>query len=311
MADLVTLTLNPALDVTVVSPKVVPSRKLRCGQPMFEAGGGGINIAKVAHVLGVEAAAVYPYGGDSGAQMTELLAEHPVIEHPVRIAGSTRESFTALEAGGDNEFRFVLPGPELTPAELDQCLRELAKAAVGARMVALSGSLPPGVPASVVADVAAIARDAGARLVLDSSGDALREAAGEIFLVKPSVGELRDWVGRELRGDDAIADAARGIIADGTVEVAVVSLGPDGAMLVTADETVRVPAIDAPVRSTVGAGDSMVAGLISGFLQDRTLADTLALGIAAATAALLTPGSEVCRREDVDRFHTQLTGSTI
>ncbi|WP_024793012.1 1-phosphofructokinase family hexose kinase [Tomitella biformata] len=306
MADLVTLTLNPALDVTVASPTVVPSRKLRCGQPMFEAGGGGINIAKVAHVLGVEAAAVYPYGGDSGAQMSALLAEHPVVEHPIRIAGTTRESFTALETGGDNEFRFVLPGPTLTAAELGQCLDTLAAAVVGARYVALSGSLPPGVPTSIVADVAAIARDAGARLVLDSSGDALREAGGGIFLVKPSVGELRDWVGRELSGDDEIADAARTIIADGTVEVAVVSLGPGGAMLVSADETVRVPAINAPVRSTVGAGDSMVAGLITGFLQERTLSDTLALGIACATAALLTPGSEVCKREDIDRFYKEL-----
>lgn len=309
MADLVTLTLNPALDVTVVSPPVVPSRKLRCGQPLFEAGGGGVNIAKVAHVLGVEAAAVYPYGGDSGAQMSALLEEHAVIEHPIRIAGATRESFTALEAGGDNEFRFVLPGPELLPNELDRCLETLAKAVVGSRIVALSGSLPPGVPTSVVAEVAAIARDAGARLVLDSSGDALREAGGGIFLVKPSVGELRDWVGRELADDDAIADAARAIIADGIVEIAVVSLGPDGALLVTADETVRVPAINAPVRSTVGAGDSMVAGLITGFLQERSLADTLSLGIACATAALLTPGSEVCRREDIDRFYAQLAGS--
>lgn len=302
MADLVTLTFNPTLDVTVAAPKVVPARKLRCGQPLFEAGGGGVNIAKVAHVLGVEAAAVYPFGGDAGAQMTALLAEHAVIEHPIPIAGVTRESFTALEDGA-REFRFVLPGPNLRAAEVDACLRALSEAAVGARYVALSGSLPPGVPVSVVADVVAIARDAGARLVLDSSGDALRAAAGGIFLVKPSVGELRDWVGRELAGDDAIADAARAIIAAGVVEVAVVSLGPDGAMLVSAEEVVRVPAIDAPVRSTVGAGDSMVAGLITGFLQERALTDTLALGVACATAALLTPGSEVCRRADVDRFY--------
>lgn len=308
MADLVTLTFNPTLDVTVASPQVVPARKLRCGQPLFEAGGGGVNIAKVAHVLGVEAAAVYPFGGDSGRQMNALLAEHAVIEHPIPIAGVTRESFTALEEGGEREFRFVLPGPELTGAEVDRCLQALAEAAVGARYVALSGSLPPGVPTSVVADAAAIAHDAGARLVLDSSGDALRAAAGGIFLVKPSVGELRDWVGQELADDDAIAAAARAIIADGAVQIAVVSLGPDGAMLVSADEVVRVPALDAPVRSTVGAGDSMVAGLIAGLLQERDLADTLALGVACATAALLTPGSEVCRRPDIDRFYALARG---
>ena len=303
MADLVTLTLNPALDVTVSTPRVVPARKLRCGSPLFEPGGGGVNIAKVAHVLGIEAAAVYPYGGDSGRRLNSLLGEHAIIEHPVPTVGETRQSFTAIEEEHENEFRFVLPGPELSAAEVDRCLRSLTTAAIGAKFIALSGSLPPGVPTSVVADVAAIAKEAGAQLVLDSSGDALREAGGGIFLVKPSVGELREWVGRELSTDDAIADAARTIIADGTVEIAVVSLGADGAMLVTATESVRVPAINAPVHSTVGAGDSMVAGLITGFLQNRSLADTLALGVACATAALLTPGSAVCRREDIEHYY--------
>lgn len=260
-------------------------------------------MAKVAQVLGVEAAAVYPYGGEAGRVLNNLLGEHAIIEHPVPTSGETRESFTALESEGDSEFRFVLPGPELLAAELDQCLSTLATAAVGAKYVALSGSMPPGVPASVVADVAAIARTAGARLVLDSSGDALRKAGGGIFLVKPSIRELRDWVGHDIEGDEAIADAARNIIADGDVEIVVVSLGPDGAMLVSAADTVRVPAIKAPVRSTVGAGDSMVAGLITGFLQDHDLADTLSLGVACATAALLTPGSEVCRREDVEHYY--------
>ncbi|MEE2056176.1 1-phosphofructokinase family hexose kinase [Rhodococcus artemisiae] len=308
MPDIVTLTMNPALDVTTFTDKVVPTRKLRCDEPFYDAGGGGVNVAKVARVLGASAAAVYPAGGARGEQMSGLLDDDDVEEHIVPIIDDTRECFTAIDRGTGLEYRFVTPGPELTADEQEQCLAALTKVAAGAQYVVASGSFPPGVPGTFVRRIADAARDAGARFVLDSSGDALASIDSGVFLVKPSLDELCEWVGRELSTDAEKTDAARELVDRGIAEVVVVSLGADGAIMVTADDAVQVPALDVEVRSAVGAGDSMVAGLVVGLLQERSLHDALALGIACGSAALLTAGSHVCRREDIDRFDALARG---
>ncbi|MGN5240072.1 MULTISPECIES: hexose kinase [unclassified Rhodococcus (in: high G+C Gram-positive bacteria)] len=302
MPDIVTLTMNPALDVTTFTDRVVPTRKLRCDEPFYDAGGGGVNVAKVARVLGASAAAVYPAGGARGEQMSGLLDDDDVEEHIVPIVDDTRECFTTIDRASGLEYRFVTPGPELTAEEQEQCLVALTKVAKDAKYVVASGSFPPGVPGTFVRQIAEAARDAGARFVLDSSGDALASIESGVFLVKPSLDELCEWVGHDLPTSEDRIGAARALVDRGVAEVVVVSLGADGAIMVTAAETVQVPALDVEVRSAVGAGDSMVAGLVVGLLQDRPLRDALALGIACGSAALLTAGSHVCRREDIDRF---------
>lgn len=302
MPEIVTLTMNPALDVTTFTDRVVPTRKLRCDDPFYDAGGGGVNVAKVARVLGASAAAVYPAGGARGEQMSGLLDDDLVDEHVVPIVGETRECFTAIDRTTGLEYRFVTPGPELSVDEQEQCLATLTEVARGARYVVASGSFPPGVPGTFIRRIADAARDAGARFVLDSSGDALARIESGVFLVKPSLGELCEWVGHDLPTTDDRTAAARSLVDKGIAEVVVVSLGAEGAIMVTADDAVEVPALEVEVRSAVGAGDSMVAGLVVGLLRERSLRDALALGIACGTAALLTAGSHVCRREDIDRF---------
>ncbi|MGW0020194.1 1-phosphofructokinase family hexose kinase [Rhodococcus sp. NPDC003382] len=303
MPDIVTLTLNPALDVTTFADEVVPTRKLRCDEPFYDAGGGGVNVAKVARVLGASAAAVYPAGGARGKQMSGLLDDDDVEEHIVEIADDTRECFTAIDRSTGKEYRFVTPGPELTADEQERCLEALVAAASGARYVVASGSFPPGVPGTFVRRIADVAHKVGARFVLDSSGDALTSIESGVFLVKPSLDELCEWVGRDLPDTETRSAAARELVDAGVAEIVVVSLGAQGAIMVSADNAVEVPALDVPVRSAVGAGDSMVAGLVVGLLQERSLRDALALGIACGSAALLTAGSHVCRREDIDRFY--------
>ncbi|WP_226435473.1 1-phosphofructokinase family hexose kinase [Rhodococcus yananensis] len=302
MPDIVTLTMNPALDVTTFADAIVPTKKLRCTEPFYDAGGGGVNVAKVARVLGASAAAVYPAGGVRGEQMSGLLDDDDVEECIVTIADDTRECFTAIDSTSGLEYRFLTPGPVLTAAEQERCLDALVKAASDAKFVVASGSFPPGVPGTFVRRIARAAADVGARFVLDSSGDALASIDSGVHLVKPSLDELCEWVGRDLPGAPERIAAARELVTRGITEIVVVSLGGDGAIMVTADEAVTVPALDVEVRSAVGAGDSMVAGLVVGLLQERSLRDALALGIASATAALLTAGSHVCKREDIDRF---------
>jgi 6-phosphofructokinase 2 len=145
-ATIVTLTMNPALDITTSVDRVHPTDKLRCGGARYDPGGGGINVARVAHVLGASVAAVFPAGGPTGDVVADLLVAEGVPFHRVRIGGRTRESFTVNDESSGQQYRFVLPGPRLTFSERAQCVDRLRAAAGSAQFVVVSGSLPPDMP---------------------------------------------------------------------------------------------------------------------------------------------------------------------
>lgn len=303
MPDIVTLTMNPALDVATSAEAVVPTDKIRCGPVLHDPGGGGINVARVIQVLGGHPLAVYPSGGPTGAILERLLTRSGVPSRPIPISGITRESFTIDERKSGLQYRFVLPGPALSHAERQACLEELARSAEGARFLVLSGSLPPGVSPDIVQDVADLSTPLGCRFVLDTSGEALRHIRSGAYLLKPSLRELREWVAQELRSEAEQVEAARRLIARGVCEVMVVSLGADGALLVTGDGYEKLAPIEVPVRSAVGAGDSMVAAICFGLVRGLDLRRAVRLGMAAGAATLMTPGTGLCRREDVERLH--------
>ncbi|MEZ0170632.1 1-phosphofructokinase family hexose kinase [Microvirga sp. TS319] len=309
MPDIVTITLNPALDVSTSADAVAPTDKVRCGAVRHDPGGGGINVARVVQTLGGRALAVFPAGGPTGAMIEDLLDGMDIPARKIPIGGVTRESFTIDERKSGLQYRFVMPGPELSPKERRACLDEIARAAEGARMAVLSGSLPPGVSPDFVQETADLATRVGARFVLDTSGEALRHVRSGAYLIKPSLRELREWLGRELRSEAEQVDGAYGLIARGVSEVMLVSLGAEGALLVTSQGYERLPAIDVPVCSAVGAGDSMVAAVCFGLVQGLDLRSAVRLGMAAGAATLMTPGTGLCRREDVERLYAQQTAS--
>lgn len=309
MPDIVTITLNPALDVSTSADAVVPTDKVRCGTVRHDPGGGGINVARVVQTLGGRALAVFPAGGPTGAMIEDLLDGMDIPARTIPIGGVTRESFTIDERRSGLQYRFVTPGPELNLAERRACLDEIARAAEGARMVVLSGSLPPGVSPDFVQETADLAKRVGARFVLDTSGEALRHVRSGAYLIKPSLRELREWLGRELGSEAEQVDGAYELIVRGVSEVMLVSLGADGALLVTSQGYERLPAIDVPVCSAVGAGDSMVAAVCFGLVQGLDLRSAVRLGMAAGAATLMTPGTGLCRREDVERLYAQQTAS--
>src|ERR1700682_4262512 len=144
---IVTLTMNPALDITTETERVTPTDKMRCGLPRYDPGGGGINVARIAHVLGASVSALFPAGGHAGDKVTDLVADSGVPVQRITVAHATRESFTVDEHTTGQQYRFVLPGPQLTDAELTECLDKLSAAATSAEFVVASGSLAPGVPA--------------------------------------------------------------------------------------------------------------------------------------------------------------------
>ncbi len=302
MDSIVTLTMNPALDITTDADVVRPTDKVRCSGVRYDPGGGGVNVAQVARNLGAAVTAVFPAGGATGDVFGDLLDARGVHFHRVKIAGSTRESFTIDEISTGLQYRFVLPGPSLTDVELRQCLVELRRLATSASFVVASGSLPPGAPSDFYQHVAVVCRDLGVRLVLDTSGGGLRNITSGVFLLKASVRELRECVGRELVTESEQMAAAHELVDCGRAEAVVVSLGSEGALLATSGESKRFSAI--PVRgvSGVGAGDAMTSAITVGLTRGWSLSDSVRFGIAAGAAMVLTPGTAPCTRGDAERL---------
>lgn len=301
-ATIVTLTMNPALDITTDAEVVRATEKTRCAGVRYDAGGGGVNVAQVAQNLGASVSAIFPAGGATGDVYADILTERRVPFRRIKIVASTRESFTVNEISTGLQYRFVLPGPCLSFVEQQQCLAELRRAATSARFVVASGSLPPGAPANFYQHVALVCRDLGAQLVLDTSGGGLRHITSGVYLLKVSLRELRECVGRELATESEQLAAAHEIVDCGQAQAVVVSLGSKGALLATSHESLRFSAIPMRAVSGVGAGDAMVAAITVGLNRDWSLAESVRFGIAAGAAMLMTPGTEPCSRADTERL---------
>ncbi|MGC2201091.1 MAG: 1-phosphofructokinase family hexose kinase, partial [Stellaceae bacterium] len=258
MSAILTLTMNPALDIATATDRIVPAHKLRCDAPRYDPGGGGINVARAVHALGGDALAIFPAGGAAGEMIRHLLREEGLAHRPIAIDGFTRESLAVEERQTGKQYRFILPGPEISERDQERCLDELALQAPQADYIVASGSLPLGVPNDFYARVAELARRLAKGFILDASGAALREADHGIFLMKPSLRELQDLTHRKIDTPREQETAARDVIAQGRAEIVVLSLGEEGALLVTANESERFPAIPVQASSTVGAGDSML-----------------------------------------------------
>lgn len=303
MLSVATLTLNPALDLSTSTERVFPTEKLRCGSPRYDPGGGGINVARVVQRLGGEVTAVYAAGGLVGQMLSNSLDVIGLAQKVVPIEGLTRESFTIDETTTGNQYRFVLPGPKLRPAELDRCLASLEEIHPTPDYLVASGSFPPNVDAHATGErIAVLAQRIGARLILDTS-QAMRHAPQHgVFLMKPNAEELSAMVGHRCETRDQQREAARVIVRERRAAVLVVSLGADGALLVTDQLVEHFPAPKVEVHSAVGAGDSMIGGIVFALASGRSLTDAVRYGIAAGSATLMTPGTELCHRTDVERL---------
>jgi 6-phosphofructokinase 2 len=303
MPDIVTLTINPAIDIFVNVDRVLPTRKLRCSAPKRDPGGGGINVARVAHRLGADVAAIYPIGGAIGKLLQRLVEREGIDSVVTPSHVETRENFTAYEEETGEQYRFVLPGSALYRAEWEACLEKLATLPAKPKFVVASGSIPPGVPDNFYADVVRCARQMGARTILDTSGAALKAALEEgVMLIKPNVNEIAEFVGTAVDSEPSRIDACRKLIAGGRAQAVALTLGAEGALLVTADQAWRAAPVRVEVASAVGAGDSFLGGMVAALAAGDGMADAFRMGIAAGSAAVMSPGTELCREEDVRRL---------
>jgi 6-phosphofructokinase 2 len=309
---IVTLTMNPAIDASTSVERVTPDDKLRCGPLRREPGGGGINVARAIGRLGGEALALYPAGGAIGALLETLLDNEPVRHVRLDVAGSTRENVTVSESSTERQYRFVMPGPQLEEAECAAILERIDALDPSPDYLVASGSLPPGMGPEFHAQLARRARAQGTRFVLDTSGASLREGlASGAWLIKPNLRELGQIAGRDVSDDPEQERVARELVDSGVVEVVVVSLGAGGALLVTAGRCERIRAPTVPIRSRVGAGDSTVGGIVLGMVRGMEVGDAVRYGVAAGAAAVMTPGTELCRREDTDRLFGRLRDDAV
>ncbi|WP_299759725.1 hexose kinase [uncultured Pontibacter sp.] len=309
MSDVITITLNPALDKSTHVPLVLPEKKLRCDEPTYEPGGGGINVSRALKKLGSNSSAWVLVGGPSGERICKLLEDEGVEYKAIKTKNWTRENLMVMESNSGNQYRFGMPGPEVQEQEWRQCLEELEQLSPEKtpKYVVASGSLPPGVPDNFYEQLATIAHRKNFRLIVDTSGDALLNAAGEgVYLLKPNLGELAALAGKEKISAMEQEEIAKQVLEQGKCKVLVVSLGPRGAMLASQEGITYVVPPTMPQQSAVGAGDSMVAGMVLCLLEGGSLSDMVRYGVAAGTAATMTPGSELCRKEDTDKIYQWL-----
>lgn len=289
-----TVTLNPTVDMSSEADQVRPTHKIRTRNERLDPGGGGVNVARVLQRLRVPVEALYLAGGATGAVLDDLLARIALPCRKVAIAGETRLSLTVHERSSGQEYRFVPEGPCASDDELAAALTAVAECR--SDWLVLSGSLPACAPNDFYAQAVRAAQASGARIALDSSGAELRAAvaAGGLELIKPSRSELEALVGSSLTDLRAMAAAARSFVEAGRVRQLVVTLGHEGALLVTADGAWFLAAVPVDAKSAVGAGDSFLAAMIAALVDGETLLQAFRHGIAAGAATASTPGTDLC-----------------
>ena len=305
MSQIVTITFNPCIDKSATVAQLIPEKKLSCSEPHFEPGGGGINVARAIKKLGGEATAIYPAGGYSGKFFNELLAIEKIPAITVEIENPLRENVIVLEDSSGNQYRFGFPGAKLLSHEWQQCIDAIDKIN-NAEFLVASGSLPDGVPDDIFARLATISKKKNLKLIVDTSKAALKHAANEgVFMLKPNLSELSSLLGKELTLND-VAAAAKEMIEKKNCEVLVVSLGEKGAMLFAQNHELKILPPKVEKKSTVGAGDSMLAGFVLSLSQGKNFETALRYGVACGTAATMNPGTELCNKKDADMLFQRI-----
>jgi len=301
--SILTVTPNPAIDLSTATQTITPEHKLRCTDVRRDPGGGGVNVARVLTRLGARCSALYPAGPVLGRLLRQLLDEEGVSSLAIDVAGETRESITVLEHASGREYRFVLPGPQLERGEWQSCLDAVIALPEAPAWIVGSGSLPAGVPDDFFARLARAARARGARMVVDTSGPPLAAALDEgVYLAKPNLRELRELTGQALEAEDDWSSAAQALVHAGKAELVALSLGHRGALLAARGTTLRAAALQVEIASTVGAGDSFVAAMVCRLAAGASLDEAFRYGVAGGTAALLAPGTRLAFPEDTARL---------
>ncbi len=302
---ILTVTLNPCIDKSSMVEKFKPESKLRCTELVNEPGGGGINVTKALKKLDAPSVALFPAGGHNGNMLCSLLKEEGILFHAVDTKVETRENWIVLETSSNNQYRFTFPGREVLEETIKTLVDQIRSFAP--TYVVASGSLPPGLPDYFYGLIVKNAAAVGAKCIIDTSGPALQALRGKnAYMIKPNIGELCKMLNVEWLDKNEIPNAAQQAIADGFAEIIVVSMGADGAWLVSSDKRYYVPAPPVEKKSTVGAGDSMVAGIAYFLQKDKTLREAIRFGVACGSAATMNHGTQLFNKSDAENLFAKI-----
>lgn len=305
---ILTITFNPTVDKSSTVDSIKPEKKLRCTQPVYEPGGGGINVSRGLERLGIPSIAFFTSGGRTGELLEKLLEKENIKILSHKVSGETRENFTVVDTSNNEQYRFGMPGEDVSEKECNALHDAILSISPFPEIIVISGSLPEGMHPSHLSRLIRQLKEKHTKIIIDTSGDALTEALKEgVYMVKPNLGELSRLSGKEELDNESADEAARQLINEGKAEIVAVSMGPQGAYLVTKDESIHVPAPSVKKLSTVGAGDSMVAGMVSIIAKGGNLTEMARMGVACGSAATMSKGTGLFTKENAEKLYKWLS----
>ncbi|MCA8879016.1 MAG: hexose kinase [Rhodobacteraceae bacterium] len=314
MTAILTITVNPALDLSTDCPAVVPDRKLRCSAPRVQPGGGGVNVSRAIANLGGRSRTLLAYGGPTGEMLTALLREEGLAPESLGVDYPTRQSFSVRDKANGLQYRFMMPGPPWQDADRAAARAAIRAAVAPGALVIPSGSLPEGLSVDFFLGLNAEIAEAGGRMILDTSGPALRRAAearAGLFVLRMDTDEAREISGRALVQVADVAVLAEELRQSGAAEIVMIAAGAQGTVIASPGwRGLTRPPVVVPV-SKVGAGDSFVGAFALALTRGDDPATACARGTAAAASAVTVPDTDLCRSDDTDRYFAEVTRSAL
>ena len=304
---IITVTLNPALDKTIEIDEFKIGSVNRTVSTRVDAGGKGINVSKVIKELQHKSLALGFLGGSSGNQIKNYLDDLDINNEFLSVKGQTRTNLKIIDKGNNTHTDINENGPSLVEEDIINIKEKIMKYCGKDSLVVLSGSVPSGARSTIYCEMIKAIKDKGGKVILDADGELLIEGikAGP-YMVKPNIDELEKAFGINGNKEEEVIATAKKILEHGVKYVAI-SLGSKGSMFISNDKVAKVNGIKVEVKSTVGAGDSMVAALAIAVEKDYSFEEAIKLASATSTANVMTEGTQTGRFEDIEKLKKQIT----
>jgi 1-phosphofructokinase len=303
---IITVTLNPALDKTIEIDEFKIDSVNRIVSTRVDAGGKGINVSKVIKELQYKSLALGFLGGSSGGQIKNYLDDLNIDNEFLLVKGETRTNLKIIDKVNKTHTDINENGPSLGKQDIINIKEKIMQHCKEDSLVVLSGSVPNEVSTSIYGEIIKDVKNKGGKVILDAEGELLMEGikAGP-YMVKPNIDELEKAFGISINNEEKIIETAKKILEYG-VKYVVISLGSEGSIFISNDTVAKVKGIKVQVKSTVGAGDSMVAALAVAVQEDYSLEQAMKLACATSTANVMTEGTQTGRFDDIERIKNEI-----